>query len=178
MSEVHAHTVSFVRREMLPEQDPPLTESGAIKWLRENLFSSWMNAILTIVSLYVVYWVLAHILPWMLGGIWDAGSLRECREIRDALYGEGASVACWAVLTDRWNQLLFGFYPSEAYWRPIVALLIFLGGIAPVLFSSLPRQSLWFTAAAPFLMFFFLCDVSCFCSRSWKRMNYSPPPSG
>ncbi len=156
MSEIHAHTVSFVRREMLPEQDPPLTESGAIKWLRENLFSSWMNAILTIASLFVVYWVLAHILPWMIGGIWDAGSLRECREIRDATYGEGASVACWAVLTDRWNQLLFGFYPQDAYWRPIVALLVFLAGIAPVLFSSLPRQSLWFTVAAPFLMFFFL----------------------
>lgn len=156
MSEVHAHTVSFVRREMLPEQDPPLTESGAIKWLRENLFSSWMNAILTIVSLFVIYWVLAHILPWMVGGIWDAGSLNECREIRDATYGEGVPVACWAVLTDRWNQLLFGFYPQDAYWRPIVALLVFLAGIAPVLFSSLPRQTLWFSMAAPFLMFFLL----------------------
>jgi general L-amino acid transport system permease protein len=156
MSEVHAHTVSFVRREMLPEQAPPLTETGAVKWLRENLFSSWLNAILTVLSILFIYWVLAHILPWMLGGIWQAGSLTECREVRNALYGEGASVACWAVITDRWHQLLFGFYPSEYYWRPIVALLVFLGALAPILFPSLPRQSLWFSAASPFLMYFFL----------------------
>ena len=156
MSEVHAHTVSFVRREMLPEQEPPLTEVGAIKWLRENLFSSWLNAILTVLSVFFVYWALAHILPWMLGGIWDADSLNECREVRDARYGEDASVACWAVLTDRWNQLLFGFYPSDAYWRPLTALFVFLVGLAPILYPSLPRKALWFTAATPFLMFFFL----------------------
>jgi hypothetical protein len=32
MSEIHAHTVGFVRRDMIPETDPPLTETGAIKW--------------------------------------------------------------------------------------------------------------------------------------------------
>jgi general L-amino acid transport system permease protein len=112
------HTPPIVRTEMLPEQAPPVTQAGAIKWLRENLFSSWVNAILTIVSLYVIYWVISHIAGWMLFGIWDAGSLSECREIRDATYGEGSNVACWAVLTDRWDQLMFGFYPPELYWRP------------------------------------------------------------
>jgi general L-amino acid transport system permease protein len=35
------HTVAFVRTEMLPEQSrPPLEQSGRVKWLRENLFSS------------------------------------------------------------------------------------------------------------------------------------------
>ncbi len=156
MSEVHSHTVSFVRTEMIPEQDPPLTETGAIKWLRENLFSSWLNAILTVVSVFFIYWAIAHIFPWLFRGIWDANSLNECRQIRDSLYGEGAEVACWAVLGDRWNQLLFGFYPQNAYWRPVLALVVFLAGIAPVLFASMPRRALWFTAASPFLMFFLL----------------------
>jgi hypothetical protein len=48
-----------------------------IKWLRENLFSTWYNAILTILSLYVVYWVLSHVTGLGLFGIWDAGS--ACR---------------------------------------------------------------------------------------------------
>jgi general L-amino acid transport system permease protein len=60
MSDTHAHA-AYVRTEMLPEQAPPATQAGRIKWLRENLFSSWVNAILTIVSLYVIYWVLSHI---------------------------------------------------------------------------------------------------------------------
>jgi general L-amino acid transport system permease protein len=117
MSDTHAQT-AFVRTEMLPEQTPPVTQTGAIKWLRENLFSSWINAILTMISLYVIYWVISHISFWMFNGIWDASSLSECREIRDATYGEGSNVACWAVLTDRWDQLMFGFYPPEFYWRP------------------------------------------------------------
>jgi general L-amino acid transport system permease protein len=156
MSDTHAQTVAFARETMLPEQDPPVAEAGAVKWLRENLFSSWLNAILTVLSLYVIYWVLSHTLGWMVNGIWDAESLSECREVRDRLYGEDASVACWAVLVDRWNQLLFGFYPRDLYWRPVLALVLFLGAIAPVLYDSLPRRMLWLTAAAPFVVFWLL----------------------
>jgi general L-amino acid transport system permease protein len=156
MSEIHAHTVGFVRRDMIPETDPPLTETGAIKWLRENLFSSWFNAILTVLSLYAVYWVGSHVLPWAVFGIWDAGSLTECRAIRDQRYGEGSSVACWAVITNRWNQLLFGFYPSRYYWRPILALVVFLVAVAPVMFDRVPRRFFIVTAAAPFLCYWLL----------------------
>jgi general L-amino acid transport system permease protein len=156
MSDTHAHHASFVRTEMLPEEAPPVLASGPIKWLRENLFSSWLNTILTILSLYVVYWILNHVTGWAVFGIWDAGSLSECREIRDERYGEGTNVACWAVLTERWNQLTFGFYPRELYWRPVLALAVFLVAIAPVLFDELPRKMLWFSLAAPFVCFWLI----------------------
>ena len=45
---------AFVRSDMLPQQAPPLTERGAVKWLRENLFSSIPNTIITLVGLWVV----------------------------------------------------------------------------------------------------------------------------
>ena len=45
---------SFVRRHMLPEAPPPVNESGLLKWLRENLFSSPANSLLTLVSIYVI----------------------------------------------------------------------------------------------------------------------------
>ena len=163
MSEVHSETAlntAYVRTEMLPEQAPPVTAAGPIKWIRENLFSSIANTAMTLISLYVIYVILAAILPWMVYGIWDAGSLNECREIRDELYGpvdgHGGGVACWAVLVDRWDQLIFGFYPSDLYWRPILAVVIFLTGIAPVLYDSLPRKMLILTAAMPFLCFWLL----------------------
>lgn len=149
------NTPSFVRTQMLDPKDPPITEKGAVKWVRENLFSGWLNSILTIVSLYVIYWVLAHILPWSLGGIWNAESLTECREIRDAS-GIGYDVACWAVITDRWHQLLFGFYPSELYWRPILALILFGVAIAPILFDTAPRKLLIVTAIMPFAAYWLL----------------------
>jgi general L-amino acid transport system permease protein len=148
-------TPSFVRTQMLDPKDPPITEKGAVKWVRENLFSGWLNTILTLLSLYVIYWVLAHILPWSLGGIWIAESLTECREIRDAS-GIGYDVACWAVITDRWHQLLFGFYPSELYWRPILTLILFGAAIAPILFDKAPRQLLIVTAIMPFAAYWLL----------------------
>jgi general L-amino acid transport system permease protein len=156
MRETHAHSTAFVRKEMLPQQTPPITETGVIKWLRENLFSSWLNAILTVLALWAVWWVAAHVLPWAVYGIWNASSLNECRAIRDELYGPGTSVACWAVITERWNQLLFGFYPPQYYWRPILALVVFLLAVAPVLFNGVPKRLLYLTAAAPFLCYWLL----------------------
>ena len=48
MSETDAQTVAFVRETMVPPSEPPGSETGAVHWLRENLFSTWLNAILTI----------------------------------------------------------------------------------------------------------------------------------
>lgn len=153
MSETHAHSASYVRTEMLGESPPPVGERGAIKWVRENLFSSWLNIILTVLSLYVIYSVLASILPWLLNSVWRADSLNHCREIL-ADQGLGShDGACFAVISERWQQLIFGFYPSDAYWRPVLALVLFLVAMAPVLFDRVPRQLLWFTAISPIVIF-------------------------
>jgi len=153
MSNTNAQSVSFVRDKMLPESTPPTLESGVVKWVRENLFSNVLNSVLTIASIYVIYWIVSHLYPWFANSVWYASSLNECREIRDATVGPGVPSACFAVITDRWEQLLFGFYPNDAYWRPVMALVAFLVAIAPVLFVSLPRKLLWFSAASPFVMF-------------------------
>ena len=112
MSDTHAHSAAFVRTDMLPPAAPPPGQTGALRWIRENLFSSIPNALLTLLSIYFIYTILAAIMPWMLNGIWDAGSLTECRAIRDERGLETA--ACWAVINERWLQLLFGFYPIDA----------------------------------------------------------------
>ncbi|MGR3756960.1 MAG: amino acid ABC transporter permease [Tranquillimonas sp.] len=158
MSDTHseAESLLFVRNEMMPEREPPLAESGAFKWLRENMFSGWLNILLTILALLAIYVVLSEIVPWLWHSVWRADSLAQCREIRDATWGSDVASACFAVIADRWQQLIFGFYPSDLYWRPLLALAIFLLAVAPVLFPGLPRALLWFSAAAPFLMFFFL----------------------
>ncbi|MDT0682284.1 amino acid ABC transporter permease [Roseicyclus sp. F158] len=156
MSDLHAQTVPYVRESMVPQGEPPATERGAVKWMRENLFSSWFNAILTIIGLAFVAWVLMHIVPWFWNSIWFAGSLTACREIRDATWGAGAPSACFSVITDRWQQLLLGFYPSELYWRPITALVLFGVAVAPVLFTRVPRQLLWFSAIYPVAMVWLL----------------------
>ncbi len=145
--------VSYVRTEILPERDPPVIATGLIGWMRENLFSGWFNSALTILSLTFVVMLLDGILPWIFSPTWHATSLGECREILRGMGREGHYPgACWGVIRDRWVQLLFGFYPSELYWRPIMAFLLLGVALAPVLFSDrVPRKLLWFSAVYPFL---------------------------
>jgi len=118
MSTQNPHSVAYVRREMLEPATPPLGQVGVTRWVRENLVSSWFNAILTFVALYVIWYVLSGILPWTWNGIWNATSLNDCRAIRDARGLESA--ACWAVINERWLQILFGFYPTD---NPLLATL-------------------------------------------------------
>ncbi len=152
MSESQAQSVAFVRETEIPPSPAPANAAGPVKWLRENLFATWGNGLLTVVSIYAIYLVLSGTLPWILGGIWNSSSLVECREILD-----GRTGACFAVLTERWNQLLFGFkYPPDQYWRPMLALILFLVAAAPVLFFDLPRKLLIITALFPFIAFWLI----------------------
>ncbi|SPH16533.1 Inner membrane amino-acid ABC transporter permease protein YhdY [Defluviimonas aquaemixtae] len=142
MSELHAHSAVFVRREMIDAVPPPALESGALKWLRENLFSGWMNTLLTVLGILSVFLLVREFLPWFLHGVWNANSLSECREIIAATWGEEAHGACWAMIRERWNQFLFGFYPRDLYWRPIMAFLLLVVALAPVLFAEMSNK-LW-----------------------------------
>ncbi|KGB81371.1 MAG: amino acid ABC transporter permease [Confluentimicrobium sp.] len=144
--------VSYVRKTMLPEKAPPVTSSGVLGWIRENLFSTPLNVILTLLSAGFAFYVLASILPWIFQSSWTAGSLGECREVIKATYGPDAHGACWAVIRERYLQLIFGFYPAELYWRPVLAFVVALVALAPVLFNGLPRQMMRFSAVAPFLV--------------------------
>lgn len=144
----------YVRTEMLPEQTPPRGETGLVKWMRENLFSSWFNSILTLVAFAVLFLALEEILPWIFDSTWNADSLGQCRET--------APGACWAVINERFPQLLFGFYPNgsggnpDERWRIGVAFVLLIVAVAPVLFDKLPRQVIWFSAIYPFLGFWLL----------------------
>jgi len=137
--------LSYVRTEMLPQQPAPAGEVGVVGWLRQNLFSSILNTILTIVAVAVVALVVYDLLPWFLNSTWNAESLSECREIADG--------ACFAVINERFNQLMFGFFPSDLYWRPILAFVLLCVALAPILFDSVPKKLLIFTMIYPAIMY-------------------------
>lgn len=146
--------LSYVRTEMLPETEPPMGQTGILLWVRTNLFSGWVNSIVTIVVVVLLYKVLSGIVPWFWNGIWIGDSLTECREIKAERGLESA--ACWAVIRERWNQLLFGFYPQNLYWRAVLALVLLFVAISPILFDRVPRKVLMFTVVYPFLLVFLI----------------------
>lgn len=143
--------VAYVRSDFLPERAPPASGTGLIGWMRENLFSSIGNSLLTLAGLYSVYLLLAAVVPWVLNGIWDAESIRDCRDQLAGVRG-----GCFAVIAERWPQLVFGNYNADQYWRPVLAIFLMLFALAPLLFSGAPRALLWFTGLFPFLAYWLI----------------------
>jgi general L-amino acid transport system permease protein len=143
------NTASFVRNQLIPESPPPSSETGAIKWVRENLFSSPLNIFMTVVSLWAIYSLIINVAPWFINGVWSGSSVRDCYEVLD-----GATGACFAVLKERWPQLIYGFkYPASEFWRPNLAAILLCIAIAPVLFRTVSRKLFFFTLIYPFLAF-------------------------
>ncbi|MGH1578435.1 amino acid ABC transporter permease [Planktotalea sp.] len=152
MSDTNTTPVAFVRDAMLSEQAPPITDSGVVGWVRKNLFPNVFSSILTVVALFLIYKIVSGAFPWFANGVWDTPSLAACREVLQGQVG-----GCFSVLTERWNQLLFGFkYPEEHYWRPTLAFIGLFVAAAPVLFSAVPRKLLIFTMVYPFVAFWLI----------------------
>lgn len=90
-----------------------------MSWIRKNLFSSWPNALATLVLLWLAWRLVPPFIDWaFLQAVW-AGDSRACR----AAQGEGA---CWAFVAEKHRFILFGTYPYDEHWRPAAATLALL----------------------------------------------------
>ena len=141
----------FVRHDPIPAAPPPLGHSGIARWLRENLFSTPGNTVMTLIAGYALFWLAMQIGPWIVNGVWSADSIRDCRAQLD-----GATGGCFAVIAERWPQLVFGNYPSEHYGRAGLAFVMLFVALAPLLFMELPRKMLWFTGVFPFIAYWLI----------------------
>ena len=152
-------TIAFVATGQIPPSPPPASEVGPIHWLRENLFDGVVNSILTLVSIVAVVMIVPPLFDWIfLKGVWNADSLGGCREVIAAAHGEGVSGGCWAVIRERFNQFIFGFYPSELYWRPLLAFALMGFAAVPVLFDHVPyrKYGLMYSATFPIIAYFLI----------------------
>jgi len=140
--------LAYVREKEIPPSPPPLIEVGIIGWMRQNLFSTWFNTFLTLFSLYFVFICLVDFIPWAWGGHWNAKSLRECMDL-------DPNVACFSVLAARWEQLLFGLYPADQYWRPTLTFVFLILSIVPILFPRFLGY-FWFSVIYPGLAIWLL----------------------
>jgi general L-amino acid transport system permease protein len=90
-------------------------------WLRENLFSSAGNTLTTLLLLGLAAWLASRFFSWaVLDAVWGQAPVAAC----NAAAGQGA---CWAVVANKWRQMLFGIYPQAEQWRPALAVLLFCG---------------------------------------------------
>lgn len=98
----------------------PRSHAGAWNWLRRQLFGDWRTGTGTVVIVALLLWVVPPALDWALfSAVW-APDLAACR----AAQGEGA---CWGAVVEKYRLILFGRYPYEEQWRPLVATVLLTG---------------------------------------------------
>jgi general L-amino acid transport system permease protein len=87
---------------------PPVNSVSPLTWVKKNLFSSWFNSILTILSLLFIYWLASGLISWAF------------------------TQAQWGVIGANLRLFFVGLYPESLIWRPWMTLgiIVSLSGLS------------------------------------------------
>ncbi len=80
---------------------PPFARRTPLQWIRENLFNTWYNSLLTLLALYVIYALGGGLLRWVFAD------------------------AQWRVIEANFRLLMIGQYPLAQAWRLWLGLYFF-----------------------------------------------------
>ena len=133
-----------------PDWPPPIRTTGPLAWLRKNLFSSPLNAFLTLMSLWLLWTIIPPFFEWsVLNSIYTADSRKECW---DQMSTPGVG-ACWAFISHRLSLFTYGFYPEALRWRVDLSFVLLALAVVPVLYDKLPyrKYGLLYSAGFPII---------------------------
>lgn len=115
--------------QALPDRPAPKDIIGPIAWMRENLFSSFFNIILTLLIGAALVIILPGILDWLFfSANWVGETQDDCTK-------DGA---CWVFISAWSKQIFYGSYPEGELWR--VNLVLVLLTLVISLSFLLPQQ--------------------------------------
>jgi general L-amino acid transport system permease protein len=104
----------FIREAAEKERPAPV---GVRRTMWRTLFGDLASSVITVVIVAIAILALPRLLSWaVVNGVWTGGG-DACRD----------AGACWAYLREKTPFILFGIYPPEEQWRPVVLILIFIG---------------------------------------------------
>jgi len=134
-----------VRTEMAPALPPPRRSTGVGHWLRQNLFATPTDTIMTVVGALFLVWAVPQLIEFLFTkAVWPGGTVEDCR-----VMGAGA---CWAYIGARINFFIYGFYPMDEYWRPHVVFALAALLVVPLAIPKAPFKvvnALLFFVALP-----------------------------
>ena len=105
----------------------PVKTEGLIAWVRINLFGDWFTGAMTLVIGAILLATIPQLLSWAVFRASWAPNFDACR-----VEGVGA---CWGVVAEKYRIILFGRYPFEEQWRPLVATALLLSLLVIMLSS-------------------------------------------
>ena len=115
-------------------ESPPKHDSGAVGWARKHLFSTWYNALLTLVLAYFVLTSVGPLLDWLLlDATFTGDSPADCST-------EGA---CWLFIEQRLNFFIYGFYPNPLQWRIDVMFVLLAVAFVPQFIEGFPGRKMF-----------------------------------
>jgi general L-amino acid transport system permease protein len=152
----------FLRQTPAERLPPPVTRSGAVGWLRANLFSSPLNCLLTFLCVLLIAWVVPPLIRFLVvDATWSGADRTACL----ASPGNPEPGACWAFIRVWFSYLVYGFYPLGERWRVDLFFISLTFGIGWMLWLSAPRRGLgaiYFFIVLPILSFILLRGVVSF----------------
>ena len=129
-------TMNTAKFEKLPDRLPPVNTVGWVAWVKQNLFGSVSNTIITLLFFYLMFLYIPPFLEWAVFNANISGSDRTTCD-------ENRSGACWTFIKVRMEQLLFGLYFAQnpdQMWRPIMAFIVFGGLLTPLAIDRTPYK--------------------------------------
>ncbi len=110
------------RDDPRPSPDFAARVAGSLAWVRNNLFNTWYNALFTLIIAWFFLNVLPPLFDWMVtNSVWQTDDPRVCRD---------AAGACWAFIHEKYRFILFGTYPYDEQWRPLLMVMITIALLA------------------------------------------------
>lgn len=136
--------MSWVRTEMALAQPAPTSVRGPVAWVRKNLVGTVGDTILTILGIVIVAWVLPQVINWaFINAVWTGPDRTVCATVtQGGIRPDGWTGACWAFVNAKFGQFMFGTYPIEERWRPILVAILFVVLLVPMLIPRVPRKGL------------------------------------
>ncbi|MFW6055366.1 MAG: amino acid ABC transporter permease, partial [Thermodesulfobacteriota bacterium] len=105
-------------RQPAAAKKAPIIKISALAWIKANLFNGWFNSLLTLVTLYLLWKVVPPFIQWaFIDSLWTAAA-GACQQ---------SDGACWSVISHNFRFIIFGFYPYDQHWRPLMAMLLLCG---------------------------------------------------
>jgi general L-amino acid transport system permease protein len=145
-------TIAYVRTQESPRMAPPVATGGVAGWLKENLFATPRDTILTILTFLFLLWIVPPIINWaFISAVWTG-------ENREACIAPGTG-ACWAFVEAKFGQFIYGRYPIEERWRVNLSGLLLIAGLVPIAIPSVPykrENALYLLVVFPVLAFILL----------------------
>ncbi len=128
----------------MKEQVPTI---GALHWARRNLFATRLDAAVTIGLLIVLVATVLPVLDWaVVSATWFGSDGTSCRAANAG--------ACWPFVGAKFNQFVFGRFPSAEQWRVLLVFALGGGTLAWLAWRQAPRKglaALFLLAVFPFL---------------------------